>query len=135
VWLVSEATSSVAGVRVLTVDDHVSFRMAARDLVEATNGFVHVGEAATAEEGLVAVDRLRPDVVLMDVRLPGMDGREASRRLAVTNPEIMIILVSASEDPLGGLPVDSCGAAAIVGKQELRPTLLRELWDSFDHQR
>ena len=66
--------NAVGSVRVLTVDDHATFREAARALVAATAGFESVGEATTAEEGIAAAIRLHPDVVLLDVMLPGMNG-------------------------------------------------------------
>ena len=65
---------------VLIVDDHASFRATARQLLEA-EGYEVVGEAADGASALEAVARLRPDVVLLDVQLPDMDGFEISRRL------------------------------------------------------
>jgi DNA-binding NarL/FixJ family response regulator len=118
----------VGSVRVLTVDDHATFREAARALVAATEGFEAVGEAATGEEGVLAARRLHPDLVLMDVHLPDIDGYEAARRIAPLQPGTVIVLVSA-DDALFGDPTSICGASAFVRKEELRPTLLRELWD------
>src|SRR5687768_9037707 len=63
-------------VRVLTIDDQAIFRALARTVIEATEGFSSVGEAAGGEEGLEAVARLVPDLVLLDVRMPGMSGIE-----------------------------------------------------------
>jgi DNA-binding NarL/FixJ family response regulator len=118
----------VGSVRVLTVDDHATFREAARALVAATDGFEAVGEAATGEEGVLAARRLHPDLVLLDVHLPDIDGYEAARRIAPLEPGTVIVLVSA-DDSLFGDPTSICGASAFVRKEELRPTLLRELWD------
>ena len=76
----------MAEVRVLIVDDQEPFRRAMAAVVEETDGFVVVGSATTGEESLAAAAELRPDLVLMDVNLPGIDGIEATRRL-VAEPD------------------------------------------------
>ena len=118
----------VGSVRVLTVDDHATFREAARAVVAATTGFESVGEAVTAEEGIAAAIRLRPDVVLLDVMLPGMDGYEAARRMAPALPGSLICLMSAADGAVQGEIAARCGATAFVRKQDLRPGLLQTLW-------
>ena len=80
-------------VRVLTVDDQVLFRRVARDVIDATPGFEMAGEAACGDEGLEAVERLAPDLVLLDVRMPGISGIEVARRLAATHPELVVVLI------------------------------------------
>lgn len=115
-------------VRVLTVDDHPAFRDAARALIDATPGFEVAGEVESGEDAVGAVMRLRPDLVLMDVGLSGIDGYEATRRLRYVRPATVIVLVSASDDALEGETAVTCGAVAWVRKQELRPRLLQELW-------
>jgi DNA-binding NarL/FixJ family response regulator len=112
-------------VSVMTVDDQEVFRQAARDVVEATPGFELVGEAASGEEALAVVDALDPSLVLMDVRMPGMSGVEAARRMSAARPRTAIVLIT-MEDP-AALPADtaSCGAALLVRKQEFGPALLR----------
>jgi len=84
----------VAPVRVLIVDDQKPFRDVAARVVAATEPFVVVGAVATGEEALDAVPQLLPDLVLMDVDLPGIDGLEAARRLAVGRPRPAVVLVS-----------------------------------------
>ena len=69
---------------VLTVDDQPLFRSAAAAVVDATPGFEAVGEASSGEEALQLSSELRPDLVLLDVRMPGMDGIETAQRLAAT---------------------------------------------------
>jgi two-component system invasion response regulator UvrY len=115
-----------ADVRVVTVDDQAAFRQAAASVIEAAPGFRLVGEAASGEEGLVTIERLRPDMALLDVRMRGLDGVETARCLAASRPEVLIVLISID---VSALPEPSgCGAATLVAKQDFSPSLLRELW-------
>lgn len=122
------ATPGSPGVRVLTVDDQERFRGVARQVIEATPGFELVGEAADGLEGLDAVERLAPELVLLDVRMPGLDGCEVARRLVAAHPEIVVALISI-ENP-EDLPSarELAGAVALVRKQDFGPRLLRRLW-------
>jgi two-component system, NarL family, invasion response regulator UvrY len=114
---------------VLLVDDHAQFRRAARDLVEATPGFEPLGEAASGEEALRLVDDLDPALVLLDVRMPGMDGIETARSITSVKPHPTVFLVSV-DDP-ANLParISSCGAATFVRKRDLCSGALRRLWE------
>jgi two-component system invasion response regulator UvrY len=115
-------------VDVLTVDDSAQFLDVARELVATTDGFRLVGEAGSGQEGIAAARRLSPDLVLLDVRMPGMDGIETARRLSVVDPRMVILLVSANDKANAPHGVDSCGAAAYVRKQDLAPSTLQQLW-------
>jgi DNA-binding NarL/FixJ family response regulator len=115
-------------VRVLTVDDQPRFRAVARDVIDATPGFELVGESATGIEALDAVDCLAPQLVLLDVRMPGLDGIEVARRLQASHPATVVVLISISEraDLPATLP---CGdQVPLVRKQDFGPRLLRRLW-------
>jgi two-component system invasion response regulator UvrY len=117
-------------VRVLTVDDQAVFRMAAREVIEATPGFEAVAEAGSGAEALTLTESLRPDLILMDVRMPGMGGVETSRRLHETRSEALVVLIS-FEDPADVDPVaQGCGAMACVRKQDFSPATLRKLSSS-----
>jgi two-component system, NarL family, invasion response regulator UvrY len=118
----------VPPVGVLIVDDQAVSRDAVREVVDATPDFVVVGEAVSGEQALEAADNLSPDLVLLDVRMTGMDGIETSRRLSAAHPEAVVVLVTI-EDALN-LPgeVGFCGAADLIRKQDFRPRLLRRLW-------
>jgi two-component system, NarL family, invasion response regulator UvrY len=124
--------SSERHVRVLTVDDQERFRAAARILVDATPGFYNVAEASTGEDGVAAAMRQEIDLVLMDVRLPGIDGIEATRRVRHARPGTEVVLVSATATEL---PADAseCGALAVLAKDELRPSVLIRLWERAGH--
>ncbi|MGH3022239.1 MAG: response regulator transcription factor [Gaiellaceae bacterium] len=116
-------------VGVLVVDDQVPFRQVARDVIEATSGFEALGEAASGPEALVLVDELDPELVLLDVRMPGMDGFETARRLSAAHPEAVIVLISI-DDPseLSPQGVESCGARTLIRKQDFGTHALRRLW-------
>jgi DNA-binding NarL/FixJ family response regulator len=104
--------------RVLIVDDHVTFRATARRLLEA-EGFEVVGEAEDGASALEAVARLRPEVVLLDVQLPDMDGFEVSRRLYSNGASPMIVLTSSRDASEFGDLVGACGSRGFIPKGEL----------------
>ena len=115
-------------VTVLTVDDQQVFRRAARKLIAATPGFLQVGEAASGRQALKLAAELRPDMVLVDVRMPGMDGLETTRRLAETAPDAVVVLISMEEVPELPSAIGSVGAATHVRKQSLSTEALQEIW-------
>jgi two-component system, NarL family, invasion response regulator UvrY len=119
-------------VRVLVVDDQAPFRMAARMVLKRTDGFELVGEAATGEESVDRVADLTPDLVLMDINMPGINGIEATRRIVAANPDTIVFLCSTYQ--LGDLPGDArtSGARAYVNKEELGPVVLARLWADRD---
>ena len=120
--------SMAALVRVLTVDDQERFRGVARDVIDATPGFELAGEAENGEDALRAVDRLAPELVLCDVRMPGIDGIEVARRLHASHPETLVVLISI-EDPIDIPSAVQLGAGVpLVRKQDFGPRLLKRIW-------
>jgi DNA-binding NarL/FixJ family response regulator len=85
-------------IRLLIVDDQRLMREGLRTLLELEHGFEIVGEAADGQDALDAYAELNPDVVLMDIRMPGMDGVEATRRLCVSWPEARVIILTTFDD-------------------------------------
>ena len=114
--------------RVLTVDDQAVFRGIAREVVDATSGFESAGEVASGEEALRAVEQLEPQLVLVDVRMPGMDGIEVARRLTANNPRTVVVLISTEESVDLPSAAQLEHAVPLVRKQDFGPKLLRRLW-------
>ena len=81
----------------MTVDDQAVFRAAARDVIEATPGFESVGEACSCEEALEVIGRAEPRLVLVDVRMPGIDGIETAMRIRDSHPDVVVVLISIEE--------------------------------------
>jgi DNA-binding NarL/FixJ family response regulator len=104
--------------RVLIVDDHVGFRGFARRLLGAL-GMEVVGEAGEGLAALVEVSRLRPDVVLLDVLLPDVDGFEVARRLAQAERPPLVVLTSSRTAEDFGERLDRAAISAFIAKDEL----------------
>jgi DNA-binding NarL/FixJ family response regulator len=116
-------------VRVLIVDDQAPFRLAARMVVEATDGFDVVGEAETGEASVQMAQELDPDLVLMDVNLPGINGLDATRQiLASADHRVVILLLSTYEESEYGPRAAECGAAAYIPKSSFEPDRLANAW-------
>jgi CheY-like chemotaxis protein len=119
---------------VLIVDDHPSFRASARRMLEG-EGYDVVGEAADGSEALQAARELGPDVILLDVRLPDLDGFAVCRRItgAVTGADNglpgspAVILISSREVDEWGAVVNDCGAIGFIPKAKLSARAMEEL--------
>ena len=118
-------------VKVLIVDDQEPFREAARMVVDATDGFEVVGEAITGESSVEMARELAPDLVLMDVNLPGIDGLEATRQILADHASrIVVLLLSTYEEAEFGPRIAECGAAAFISKSAFGPDRLEAAWSA-----
>jgi two-component system invasion response regulator UvrY len=117
-------------VSVLIVDDQMPFRAVARTVIGLTDGFDVVAEAESGEDAIAQTDVHGPDLVLMDINLPGINGIEATRRIRAAHPDIAVILLSTYSE--ADLPADAheVGALAYVHKEDFGPAVVRELWDT-----
>jgi two-component system, NarL family, invasion response regulator UvrY len=115
-------------VPVLIVDDQAFFRIAARAVLAVTPEFAAVGEACSGEEAVTRVGELAPELVLMDIHLPGISGIETTRQIRAAHPGIAVVLLSTykAED----LPADArdCGALAYLNKEDFQPEVLERIW-------
>jgi CheY-like chemotaxis protein len=115
-------------VKVLVVDDQDPFRRAMAAVVEATDGFVVLGAVASGEESIEAVRVMQPDLVLMDVNLPGISGVDATRVIsALESGPVVVLLSTYDEDEFDQA---GCGAAAYVAKALFSPDRLEQVWQS-----
>ena len=122
----------MAVVRVLLVDDQVAFLRAMIGVVQETPGFEVVGAAASGEESLRLAEALLPDLVLMDVNLPGIDGLEATRRLREGGGySPVVFLLSTHDEDAGDEFAAESGAAAYVTKWSFGPDRLEDLWSTL----
>jgi CheY-like chemotaxis protein len=97
-------------------------------MIHSTPGFVLAGQASSGMEAVEAARDFDPDLVLLDIRMPGMDGIETARRLTASDPSVVVILVSGYDlDDVRDLAHGS-GAAAVIQKERLRPSVLQRLW-------
>ena len=111
---------------VLIVDDHPSFRATARLLLEA-DGFTVVGEAETGTVAVRAAEELTPDVVLLDVNLPDLDGFAVAERMRALGTAPLIVLCSSRDAADYGDRVERSGARGFLPKAELSGDAVREL--------
>jgi DNA-binding NarL/FixJ family response regulator len=122
-------------VSLLLVDDQATFRVAIRSVLEEVpddghageTGFTVVGEAGDGEQAVTLASSLRPRVVLMDVRLPGIDGPEATRRILEQDASIAVVLMSTSRRGDLGADLLDCGAVGFIPKEAMAPETLRRL--------
>jgi DNA-binding NarL/FixJ family response regulator len=115
-------------VRLMTVDDQPHFHAAARAIIDCTPGFQHVGGSPDGPAALRDVVELDPDMVIVDVRMDGMDGMQVVEQLRAQDATRVLVLATTVETgELSGL-ARSCGAAALVRKHWLTPRMLRGLW-------
>jgi DNA-binding NarL/FixJ family response regulator len=111
---------------VLVVDDHAEFRESARALLEA-EGFAVVGEAAAGGEVFAAVERVRPQVVLLDIQLPDLDGFAVAKRLAAAPHPPAVVLISSRDASAYGPRLATAAARGFIAKRDLSGAVLADL--------
>jgi DNA-binding NarL/FixJ family response regulator len=119
----------VTTAKVVLIDDHEILRAGVRDLLASLPGYEVVGETSSACAGLEIIESERPDIVLMDVGLPGMDGILATREILRRAPESRVVVLSAHRQPRDVMDAFNAGAVAYVLKEDPPETLLQALDD------
>lgn len=114
-------------VRVVIADDQQLIRTGFRMILAAEPDIEIVGEAATGTEAVALNRELRPDVVLMDIRMPGLDGIEATRRILAASPRIRVLMVTMFEDDASVFTAMKAGARGYILKDADKPEILRAI--------
>jgi DNA-binding NarL/FixJ family response regulator len=111
----------VAAIRLLIVDNHTLFRQGLVSLLQSEPGYEVTGEASSGEEALHLVPELGPDVVLMDIKMPGIGGVEATHRLMEANPEARVLMLTVSEEEENLFAAIQAGARGYILAGESPP--------------
>jgi DNA-binding NarL/FixJ family response regulator len=130
--VIFEPTPPASPSQVLLADDHPLVRSALKQLLEGRPDLKVVGEATDGREAVELCRRLRPDMVLMDVRMPHLDGLQATRRLKEEQPRIIVLILTALEDPDNLFEATKAGAAGYVLKHASQEELLGAIYEALD---
>ncbi len=114
-------------IQVLIADDHAPFRNGLRALLQSASDIDMVGEATTGEEVIALAGSLQPDVILMDLHMPGVNGIEATRRILHTSPHISILVVTMFDDDDSVFATLQAGARGYLLKGALKAEILRAI--------
>lgn len=113
--------------RILLADDHAAFRSGLAALLGTVQGVEVVGEATTGEEAVILALRMQPDIVVMDLNMPDVDGIEATRRIVATSPHIAVLVLSMYEDDDQVFGALKAGARGYLLKGADRGELVRAI--------
>jgi len=114
--------------RVLAVDDQPGFLAVLRDLLGATRQLDAVGEAQSGERAIELAQEVEPDMVLMDVWMPGMGGLAAAREIKARRRSTLVVLISSTHPDDLPFADDELSADAVIWKSELGPQMLDDIW-------
>lgn len=114
-------------IRILLVDDHAVLRAGLRALLEAEDDFLVAGEASTGEEGVLKASQARPDVVVMDLSMPGMGGLEAVRQITEKNEGVRVLVLTMHGEEEHLLPVLEAGGSGYVNKRSADEELIEAI--------
>jgi len=119
--------ASEASIRVLIADDHLFYREGVRALLSSAPEIAIVGEAGSGDEVVARAAQLKPEVILMDLKMPGLNGIEATRRILAAQPEVGVLVVTMFDDDDSVFAVMRAGARGYLLKDADREELLRAI--------
>jgi DNA-binding NarL/FixJ family response regulator len=114
-------------IRILIADDHAPFREGLRALLLVAPDCEVIGEAATGDEAIALAATLQPDVILMDINMPGINGIEATRRILYTSPHISMLVLTMFDDDDSVFAALRAGARGYLLKGALKAEILRAI--------
>ncbi len=114
-------------IRILIVDDHPLFRDGLRALLESVADMQVIGETSTGDDAIAQAQALQPDVILMDIKMPGLNGIEATRRILQTSPHIRILILTMFEDDESVFASVRAGARGYLLKGAVQEETLRAI--------
>ena len=126
--------SKVSKIRVLLVDDHTVMRQGLRSIVTAYDHMEVVGEAGDGMEAVELAQRLNPDVVVMDINMPNLDGIEATKRIKAYRPDITVIGLSVNQSIEADHKMKAAGASSYLTKESAVETLCRAIDEALSHK-
>lgn len=124
IFLQTGDKADMAKIKILIVDDHTIMRDGIRALVSIDNGLSVVGEASEGREAIEKADELKPDVIIMDIGMTGMDGLEATRRITKKNPKMKVLVLTQHDNKEYVLSTIKAGAAGYIPKKALGSELV-----------
>lgn len=124
------ATTLIDAIRILIVDDHAVVRIGLKTVLTNATGFRVVGEAGTVAESITLASQIRPDVVLMDVRLPDGSGVEACRRIKADQPDVRVVMLTSYQDEEAIVGAVMAGASGYLLKQADAERLIQAIRDA-----
>ncbi len=117
--------------KILVVDDHAVVRKGLQFFLESNPSFEVIGEAESGEESVVKARELKPDIILMDVRMPGLNGIEACRMILEEQPEIKVVMLTSYSDEESVMASILAGARGYILKKVDTDILMRDLQRVF----
>jgi len=130
--LVSRDTVSVKQIKILLAEDHANFRKSLKTLVESDKAFAVVGEAKEGKQAVKLTGELQPDIVVMDIGMPLLNGLQATLQIMAENPVTKVLILSSYAEPEYIKKAMESGASGYLIKQSSAPVLIEAIRQVFN---